>query len=207
MADEQQPGSVDSEAGDAGNSPVDSGAGDTVSRSDLDAAIKRRDKALSEARAERAKVEDLQKQIDELKGSHDLKVKELSGELADARGVVRKRDFTDVALAGVPTKQKREEADLLLTGLMAKDQIDPLASDNWEDLAKDVAGKLQGIAPHLFSAETQQPASPGGQQVPPSSEDWGKYKSKEDIPRHLWGKVPPNVWNSLPGRASERINI
>lgn len=107
---------------------------------------------------------------------------------------------------------QRAEADLLLTGLIARDKIDP-TTDGWEALAASAAERLKTIAPRLF--EIGQPAQPststvaaGAKQTGTTGEvNWGAFKSKSDIPRELWGKVPPKVWNSLPADARDKINI
>ncbi len=194
-------GTPDGGSGNAGGSDGSAG-GDTVSRTELDKATSRRDSAIADKNAALKDNAELQVQINDLKATAATDKKaalaDVTKELADARSTLRRRDFADAVLGGIPTNDQREQADLMLTGLMAKEGTDP-NSDNWEEAAKKTADSLRTLAPHLFAAPTatQPQGSGGGSQASPDPKDWSKYTRLKDVPREHIGKIPKRDYERL----------
>ncbi len=188
-----------------GGGPDGQTGGDMVKRSELDKAASRRDSAIADKNAAIKAQADIQAEFDAYKASAKSEAEAshatMAKDLADANSKIRRRDFADAVLGDVPTNDQRTQADLMLTGLMAKNGIDPL-SDNWEDAAKETADSLRSLAPHLFSSPSGAPAAQptaagGGVQGSPNPKDWSQYKTTAELPKELWGTVPKKEWERM----------
>jgi len=194
------------DGGESGGGGSDgSTGGDMVARSELDKASARRDSAIAGRNAAEKARADVQAEFDAYKASAKTEAEAsqagMAKDLADANSKIRRRDFADAVLGDVPTHDQRTQADLMLTGLMAKKGIDPL-SDNWEDAAKETADSLRTLAPHLFTTPTGAPAAQptaagGSAQASPNPKDWSQYKTTAELPKELWGTVPKREWERM----------
>ena len=179
----------------AASGSVDLAARNRELQTQLDDAVSRRKNASAKADEYKARAETLEKDLTTQRESYEGKLLGVTGELAEAKGIMTKRDFAVAVLAGIP-HENHNQAGLLLDGLIAREGIDPTSVDNMQDLAADVSKRLQSAAPQLFAQATDT-ATGGGIQAPPNPSDWDRYTSLSQIPKEQWGKIPPAVYLKL----------
>lgn len=196
MTDEKRPDGAEAPKGEPGG--AESKARVDELQRELADAIHRRKNAAAQADEFRARAEQAEKDHVSMRDAYEAKIQAATGELAEARGALRRRDFAEAVLAGVPYEH-RSQASLTLDGLIQREKIDPANTDNLEALAKATAERLRTAAPLLFSnASTPPPINGGGGlQTPPNPGDFSRFTSVDQVPKELMGKIPPKEWERI----------
>lgn len=160
-------------------------------------AIHRRKNAAAQADEYKARAEKLEAEQGSMREAYEAKLSAATGELAEARGAIRRKDFAEAVLAGVPYEH-RSQAGLTLDGLILREKIDPATHENLEALAKATAERLRTAAPLLFQSQTTPPINGGGgTQAPPSPRDFSRYTSVDQVPKELMGSIPAADWERI----------